>query len=253
MSGIVARPPELGTELMRLIERMYPICRSITGDGVRDTLSIIGEQIDLTVHEVPSGTKVLDWTIPLEWNIRDAYVADSTGQRVIDFRASNLHVVNYSVPVRARMSLDELRPHLHSLPEQPDLVPYRTSYYTEAWGFCLSHDRLASLADGDYDVVIDATLEPGSLTYGEFVVPGQLDDEVLISTHVCHPSLCDDNLTGIAVSTMLAAALSASPRPRHTYRFVYAPGTIGAITWLDRTSSARRSHRRRAHADLSRR
>jgi aminopeptidase-like protein len=217
---------------MRLIERLYPICRSITGDGVRETLNIIREHIDLTVSEVPSGTKVLDWTVPPEWNIRDAYVADSKGERVIDFRRSNLHVVNYSIPFAGRMTLDELRPHLHTVPEQPDVVPYRTSYYDETWGFCLAHRVLRSLPDGEYDVVVDSTLAPGSLTYGEFVVPGTTTEEILISSHVCHPSLCDDNLSGISVATMLAQHLAEGTPTRLTYRFLFAPGTIGAITWL---------------------
>lgn len=231
---LVPVPPDLGGNLIGLIERLYPICRSITGDGLRETLAIIGEHIDLEIHEVPSGTKVLDWTVPPEWNIRDAYVADAAGNRVIDFRRSNLHVVNYSVPVRQRMTLDELRPHLHTLPDQPTLIPYRTSYYAEAWGFCLSHDELVALAEGEYEVVIDSTLAPGSLTYGELEVPGREPGEVVISTHVCHPSLCDDNLSGIAISTLLGAALAAGPAPRFTHRFIYAPGTIGAITWLER-------------------
>lgn len=231
-------PADLDRDLGRLVERLYPICRSITGDGVRQTLAIIADGLELEVHEVPSGTRVLDWSVPPEWNIRDAYVADSSGRRIIDFQRSNLHVVSYSVPVRRRMALDELRPHLHSLPEQPSLIPYRTAYYSETWGFCLAHDVLMSMPEGEYEVVVDSTLEPGSLTYGEFVVPGVLGDEVLISTHVCHPSLCDDNLTGIAVSTALARALASGPPPRHTFRFVYAPGTIGAITWLERNRAA---------------
>lgn len=231
----VVRPvPLVGGSILRLVERLYPICRSITGDGVRETLSILGETVPIEISEVASGTRVLDWTVPPEWNIRDAYVADASGERVIDFRASNLHVVSYSVPVRARMTLEELRPHLHTLPEQPTLVPYRTTYYEESWGFCLSHDLLESLPDGEYEVVIDSTLGAGSLTYGEVVVPGETDDEVLISAHVCHPSLCDDNLSGVAVATHLAAALLSGDRPRCTYRFVFAPGTIGAITWLAR-------------------
>jgi aminopeptidase-like protein len=225
---------------MRLIRELYPICRSITGDGVRETLRLLGERIPLDVHEVPSGTKVLDWTVPLEWNIRDAYVADMAGNRVIDFRESNLSVVSYSVPVRGRKTLEELRPHLHSMPDRPDAIPYRTSYYSETWGFCLPDRRLKALEDVEYDVVIDSTLVAGSLTYGEFVVPGRLDDEIVVSTHVCHPSLCDDNLSGIAVSTMLAAAMAAGQQPRHTFRFIYAPGTIGTLTWL---------HRNRARVD----
>lgn len=231
MTGLVDRPDDLGDQLLDLIERLYPICRSITGDGVRETLAIIGEHIPIEVTEVPSGTAVHDWVIPPEWNIRDAYVKDARGRRVIDFRASNLHVVSYSVPVHRTMTLEELRPHLHTLPDRPDLVPYRTSYYSEDWGFCLSQNQLDRLADGDYEVVIDSTLAPGSLTYGEFVVRGREDAEVLVSTHVCHPSLCDDNLSGISIATFLARALS-DRQHRYSYRFIFAPGTIGAIAWL---------------------
>jgi aminopeptidase-like protein len=221
-----------GEELYALVKELYPICRSITGDGVRRTLEIVSRIIPLTVHEVPTGTPVLDWTVPKEWNIRDAWIADATGKRVVDFNALNLHVLNYSIPFRARLSLSELRPHLFTLPNQPDLVPYRTSYWNEAWGFCLSQRQLDAMPDGEYEVVIDSTLEAGALTYGEFVVPGTSDDEILISAHTCHPSLCDDNLTGIAISAYLARACAAGPRRRHTLRFLYAPGTIGAITWL---------------------
>jgi aminopeptidase-like protein len=229
---LVATPSTLGAELYQLVTDLYPICRSITGDGVRATLARVAREIPLEVHEVPSGTRVLDWVVPPEWNIRDAYVLGPDGSRVIDFRVSNLHVVSYSIPVRQRLTLAELRPHLHTLPDQPDLVPYRTSYYSESWGFCLSQRQLDELPDGKYEVCIDSTLAPGSLTYGELVVAGDLDDEVLISSHVCHPSLCDDNLTGIAVAALLARQLIAGPRPRHTFRFLFAPGTIGAITWL---------------------
>jgi aminopeptidase-like protein len=174
---------------------------------------------------------VLDWIVPKEWNIRDAWIANEDGQRVVDFRASNLHVVNYSVPVRARLSLSELRPRLHTLPDKPDLIPYRTSYYSEDWGFCISHNALQALPDGTYDVCIDSTLEPGSLTYGECVLPGDIDDEVLISVHSCHPSLANDNLSGMVVGTFLAKYLSERSR-RHTFRFLFIPGTIGSITWL---------------------
>ncbi|MFI6635478.1 DUF4910 domain-containing protein [Nonomuraea fuscirosea] len=220
-----------GEEMHALVERLYPLCRSITGDGVRATLDIVGEHLELEVHEVPTGTQVLDWTVPREWNIRDAYVKDPSGVRVVDFRRSNLHVVGYSVPVSAVMTLDELRPHLHTLPEQPGLVPYRTSYYAETWGFCLSQDTLDGMGPGPYEVVIDSTLADGHLTYAEHVVRGRTDEEVLISCHVCHPSLANDNLAGIAVATALAGRLR---EPRHTYRFLFAPGTIGAITWLAR-------------------
>lgn len=220
-----------GAELHALVERLYPLCRSITGDGVRRTLEIIGESIALEVHEVPTGTEVLDWTIPREWNIRDAYLKDASGRRVVDFAESNLHVVGYSVPVHATMTLDELRGHLHTLPDQPGLIPYRTSYYAETWGFCLSDDTLNGMDDGPYEVMIDSTLADGSLTYGEYVVPGRSTDEVLVSCHTCHPSLANDNLAGIAVATALAQSLRD---PFYTYRFVFAPGTIGSITWLAR-------------------
>jgi aminopeptidase-like protein len=214
-----------------LVERLYPLCRSITGNGVRATLEVLAESIPLTVHEIPTGTAVLDWTVPKEWNIRDAYVADPEGRRVIDFTKSNLHVVGYSVPVRTRMSLTALREHLHTLPEQPDLVPYRTSYYKEGWGFCLSQNALDSLPDTEYEVVIDSTLADGSLTYAEHVVPGQVFEEVLVSCHVCHPSLANDNLAAIAVAVELAKRL-AEAQPYYTYRFLFAPGTIGSITFL---------------------
>jgi aminopeptidase-like protein len=223
----------LGRQLHGLVERLYPICRSITGNGVRQTLAILGEYLDLTVHEVPSGTPVLDWTVPNEWNIADAYVKNQKGERVVDFQKHNLHVVNYSCPVRARMSLAELKPKLHTLPDRADWIPYRTTYYDVDWGFCLSQRDLESLADGEYEVCIDSTLEPGSLTYAELVLPGAKQDEILISTHVCHPSLCDDNLSGIAISVFLAREL-ARRKLSYTLRFLYAPGTIGALTWLAR-------------------
>jgi aminopeptidase-like protein len=221
-------------ELLALLAELYPICRSITGDGVRKTLQILSRYLPLQQSEVASGTQVLDWTVPNEWNIRDAYVADARGRRVIDFRAHNLHVLNYSTPVHARMPLSELRKHLHTLPDQPDLIPYRTSYYNQTWGFCLSHNQLNALPEGDYEVHIDATLEPGSLTYAEAVLPGESSAEILISAHVCHPSLADDNLSGLVVAAFLARNLAGQARRRHTLRFLFAPGTIGAITWLAR-------------------
>jgi aminopeptidase-like protein len=232
-----------GPELYALVNELYPICRSITGDGVRQTLGILSRYIPLTIHEVPTGTPVLDWTVPKEWNIRDAWIADASGKRIVDFRTLNLHVLNYSVPVRKKLTLQELRPHLFTLPDQPELVPYRTSYWSESWGFCLSQRQLDAMPDGEYEVCIDSTLEPGSLTYGEFAVPGTTEDEILISAHTCHPSLCDDNLTGLAISAWLARAFQSGPPRRYGLRFLYAPGTIGAITWLsrnrDRTSRIR--------------
>ncbi|WP_371555103.1 DUF4910 domain-containing protein [Streptomyces longwoodensis] len=231
----MARVTGTGEEMYALVERMYPLCRSITGDGVRATLDIVGEYIPLQRHEVPTGTQVLDWTVPQEWNIRDAYVADATGRRVVDFAASSLHVLGYSVPVERTMPLSELRAHLHTLPDQPKWVPYRTSYYRPDWGFCLAQETLEALPDGDYEVRIDSTLADGHLSYAEHVVPGQVSDEVIVSSHVCHPSLANDNLAGIAVATFLARAL-AEGTPYYTYRFLFAPGTIGAITWLARNA-----------------
>jgi aminopeptidase-like protein len=222
--------------MMALARRLYPICRSITGPGVRETLAILAEKIPLEVVETPSGTEIFDWTVPNEWTIRDAYVADAQGRRLIDFRAHNLHVLNYSSAVRARMSLAELRPHLFTLPQQPDLIPYRTSYYAENWGFCLRHRDLQAMPEGEYEVFIDSDLRPGSLSYGECLLPGQIEDEILISTHVCHPSLANDNLSGIAVATLLAQRLQQRPR-RHSLRFVFLPGTIGSICWLHRNQA----------------
>ena len=222
----------LGPVLHRRMSELYPICRSITGHGLRETLQSIGEHIPLEQRAVKSGTEAFDWTINDEWNVRDAYIADVHGRRLVDFRDHNLHLVGYSTPVRARMSLDELRPHLHTLPEHPDWIPYRTTYYARTWGFCLTHSQLEALGAGPFDVVIDTTIEPGELNYGELVIPGDRADEVIISAHVCHPSLANDNLSGIVVATQLAKALLALDRRRYTYRFLFAPGTIGSIAWL---------------------
>jgi aminopeptidase-like protein len=220
-----------GADMHRLMTELYPICRSITGDGLRESLRIIQKHIPLELHEVPTGTQVFDWTVPKEWNVRDAYVKDPKGEKVIDFKRSSLHVVNYSIPVHKNMPLQELREHLHSIPEKPDWVPYITSYYKENWGFCLSHRLLQSLEEGEYEVHIDSSLEEGHLTYGECFLQGAIDDEVLISAHSCHPSLCNDNLSGMVLATFLAKHLKDRER-RYSYRFLFAPGTIGAITWL---------------------
>ncbi|HZA05048.1 MAG TPA: DUF4910 domain-containing protein [Propionibacteriaceae bacterium] len=229
----VARPEvDLGATLHERMRELYPICRSITGDGVRETLRLIGRDIPVEVQAVPSGTQVFDWTINDEWNVRDAYIADVDGNRLVDFRAHNLHLVSYSVPVRAQMSLEELRPHLHTLPGHPDWIPYRTSYYSRTWGFCLAQAQLESLSSGPFEVVVDSTIAPGELNYGELVIPGERDEEVVISAHVCHPSLANDNLSGITIATELAKALLATEGRRYTYRFLFAPGTIGSITWL---------------------
>jgi aminopeptidase-like protein len=220
-----------GQRMYRLIRDLYPICRSITGDGFRESLRILQDRVALTTHEVPSGTKVFDWTVPKEWNIRDAYVEYSRGERIIDFQQSNLHVVSYSIPIRRKIPLRELKDHLHTLPDHPDWIPYRTSYYTEEWGFCLSHRQFLDLEEGEYEVSIDSTLEDGHLTYGEYYLPGESPHEVLISCHSCHPSLCNDNLSAMSVAVELAEYLSQSPR-RYSYRFLFIPGTIGSITWL---------------------
>jgi aminopeptidase-like protein len=229
-----------GERMLTLASRVFPLCRSITGDGVRETLREVAARIPLETHEVPSGTNVLDWTVPDEWNIRDAYVANAGGRRVVDFGESNLHVVSYSEPVREKMTLEELRPHLHVHAERPDWIPYRTSYYTRSWGFCLSRKQLEALEDGTYEVVIDSTLAPGSLTYGECFLPGEREDELVLTTHVCHPSLANDNVSGIVLLTELGAALAELPR-RYSYRLLFIPGTIGSVTWLARNEN-RLSH-----------
>jgi aminopeptidase-like protein len=226
----------LGTSLLATMSRLYPICRSITGDGVRATLDLIAESVPLERHAVPSGVEAHDWTVNDEWNVRDAYIADRDGRRVVDFREHNLHLVSYSVPVRATMTLDELRPHLHTLPEHPDWIPYRTTYYNRTWGFCLTERVLQSMDQGPYEVVVDTTLRPGELTYGELLLPGDSKEEVMFTSHVCHPSLANDNLSGIAVLTAIARTLQDLPFRRFTYRFLFAPGTIGSITWLSRNA-----------------
>jgi aminopeptidase-like protein len=226
-----------GDVMHALIRELYPICRSITGDGVRQTLERLKADVPLSVREVASGTEVLDWTVPAEWNIRDAYIRNSQGERVVDFREHSLHVMSYSVPVHTRMSLEELVPHLHTLPDRPDWIPYRTSYYREAWGFCLTERQKQRLSEGTYEVCIDSTLAPGSLTYGELLIEGASRDEVLISVHCCHPSLANDNLSGVALAVALAKHLKAR-RNRYSYRFVFVPASIGPIVWLAENPNA---------------
>ncbi|MFY0610021.1 MAG: DUF4910 domain-containing protein [Hyphomicrobiaceae bacterium] len=223
--------PGIGADIHELASELYPICRSITGHGVRETLEIIGRHIELDVHEIASGTAVLDWVVPREWNVREAHITGPDGRRIVDFADSNLHVVGYSTPVRMQLSLDALRPHIFTLPDQPSVIPYRTSYYSDAWGFCMAHDDFTRLPEGGYDVLIDSTLTDGSLTYGEFYIPGKSEDEVLLSAHICHPSMANDNCSALALLTLLASRLSTAT-PRLSYRFVFAPGTIGAIAWL---------------------
>jgi aminopeptidase-like protein len=222
---------DLGRELHAFATELFPICRSITGEGIRTTLERIREQIPLTTHEVPSGTTVFDWTVPKEWNIRDAYIKNAAGDRLVDFNQCNLHVMNYSVPVHTTLPLEKLRPHLFTIPEHPDWIPYRTSYYKENWGFCLSHKQMLSLREREYEICIDSTLEDGYLTYGECYIQGRSTDEVLISSHACHPSLANDNLSGLCVAMFLAKHL-INRDLQYSYRFLFIPGTIGAITWL---------------------
>jgi len=220
-----------GREIHELLVELYPICRSISGDGVRATFDMLARLVSLEITEVPSGSAAFDWTVPREWNIRDAWIAGPDGERVVDFRDSNLHVVGYSTPVRRRLSLEELRNHLHTHPERPDWIPFRTSYYNENWGFCLSQRQLDALPEGDYEVCIDSTLSDGSITYAEAVIPGRHEDEVLISTYSCHPSLANDNCSGIALVAVLGRYLSRM-RLRYTYRLLFSPGSIGPLSWL---------------------
>jgi aminopeptidase-like protein len=224
-------PANVGSELYAIARELFPLNRSITGQGVRDTLAAVSRVLPLQISALATGTEVFDWTIPKEWNLKEAFIEDAQGRRIVDSRNSNLHVVGYSVPVDEYLSLVELRPHLHALPEHPDWIPYRTSYYRETWGFCVTDRLLATLTEQRYRVRIDATLAPGVLNFAEAVIPGDTEDEFLISAHVCHPSLCNDNLSGIAIAAVLGREL-ARERRRYTYRIVFAPGTIGAIAWL---------------------
>lgn len=236
-------PTELGQVMHDFMADLFPICRSITGNGIRETLAYIGKEIPLEIHEVPSGTQVFDWSVPLEWNIADAFIKDPSGKRLIDFQQCNLHVVNYSAPIHKRMTLADLKPHLHSLPDHPTWIPYRTSYYRENWGFCLSHKQLSELPEGvELEVCIESSLSPGSLTYGECYLRGTTEEEILVSCHACHPSLGNDNLSGLAVTTALAKTMAGKAR-RYSYRFIFIPATIGSITWMARNEAALRNIR----------
>lgn len=227
---------ERGDELYEWLKELFPICRSITGNGVRQTLRFFQQRLPaLKIHEVPSGTTAFDWTVPPEWNIRSAWIKDPQGNIVVDFEKCNLHVVGYSIPVQATLSLDELQPHLHSLPEQPDAIPYITSYYQPYWGFCLSERQRASLQPGLYTVHIDSTLGPGNLTYADLVIPGRSTREVFLSTYICHPSLANNELSGPVIMTAIAEYLQAhASHLEYTYRLVYLPETIGSIVYLSR-------------------
>ncbi len=228
---IEKKSENISNEMFQLMEKLYPICRSITGDGVRKTLEIIKKEIPLQIHEIPTGEKVFDWTIPKEWNIYDAYIIDPEGKKIVDFKESNLHVLNYSIPVNQKISLSELKKHIHTIPEKPNVVPYVTSYYSENWGFCMTHNDFLNLKEGKYHVVIDSKLEEGSLTYGEFSIPGKSDFEILLSCYVCHPSMCNDNLSGVVLLTQIAKYLK-NIKNNYSIRFIFVPETIGAITWI---------------------
>lgn len=221
---------------MELASRLYPICRSITGGGLRQTLGILAESIPLSMVEVPSGTQVFDWEVPLEWNIESARILDPHGKPVVDFADHNLHLVNYSEPVATSLDLDELRPRLHVSSRNPDWIPYKTSYYRRNWGFCVRDRELQKWEPGKYRVDIDSSLAPGALTYGELLLPGASTGEVLVFTHACHPSLGNDNVSGLAIATALAQWLGDRPR-RYSWRFVFAPGTIGSLCWLRNNES----------------
>lgn len=231
-------------EMYELCERLFPICRSITGDGVRKTLQMLVEVYgnEINIHEVPTGTKVFDWTVPKEWNIKEAYIENSKGQRVIDFKNNNLHVVGYSLPVDKFVDLQELKSVVYTQPDQPDAIPYVTSYYKECYGFCMSQNQLDKLPEDTYHIVIDSELKEGSLTYGEIIIPGDTEEEVFLSTYICHPSMANNELSGPVVATFLAKWLNLLVKRRYTYRIIFITETIGAITYLSKNLQYLKEH-----------
>jgi len=233
----------VGQDMYRLCEKLFPYCRSITGDGVRRTLRDLQELCpEMELREVPSGTQVFDWTVPKEWNIRDAWIKDSKGNKVLDFQEHNLHVLGYSLPMDRKMALEELLPLIYTQPDQPDVIPYVTSYYKERSGFCMSQRAKDALVEGTYHAFIDSELKDGSLTYGEIVIPGESDEEVFLSTYTCHPSMANNELSGPAVSIYLAKWLKSLQKRRYTYRLIYIPETIGSITYLSKNIAHLKQH-----------
>jgi aminopeptidase-like protein len=228
---------QIGEELIELMRELFPIPRSLTGDGVRQTLAVLARDIPMDIVETPSGTAIFDWVVPSEWRFREAWIEGPDGARVVDTADSPLHVLGYSVPVDAVVSLDELKKHVFTHPDDPDLIPYRTSYWKEQWGFCMSRSQLDSLPPGNYHAVVDAALESGSLTSGEMTIAGRADEEFLVSTYVCHPALANDNLSGVVVLWAIARTLVAQPL-RYTYRLLWSPGTLGPLCWLDRNRAS---------------
>ncbi len=240
---IIYKVSEIGNNMYKLAERLFPICRSITGDGFRQSLHILCEQHpEIQVFEVPSGTQVFDWTIPNEWNIRGGWIKNLQGETIIDFQDCNLHVLGYSLPIHAKVSREELLEHVYTQPDEPVWIPYVTSYYQERWGFCMSQRQKEQLTDAEYEVCIDSTLAPGHLTYGELILPGDTDDEILFSTYLCHPSMANNELSGPCLQTALISYVKSLPVRRYTYRFVFVPETIGAITYLSRNLQTLQQH-----------
>src|SRR6056297_2713361 len=224
----------LNLSLYELAKKLFPITRSITGNGVRKTLNILSEYHPIKVHEVPTGTKAFDWTVPKEWNIKDAYILNEDGEKIVDFQENNLHVVGYSTPVDKTLSLEELQKHLYSLPEQPDVIPYVTSYYKERYGFCMTHNQRESLKPGNYRILIDSELKAGNMTYGEIIIPGETEEEILLSTYICHPSMANNEVSGPVLTIHLAKYISELKNRRYTYRIVFVPETIGSLLYLSR-------------------